>query len=79
MPITFITDRLPGEPEILAPIRHHSLRIQDLEGKVLANLPCPPGGWTHELLVGQVETLSLDLREGADAYLGDDWVGGTEV
>jgi len=77
--ITFITDNQPGEPDILAPLRHEALLIADLSGNVIDWVPPPRGGWTHELLVQAAERYAPRTRNGANAFLGGSWVGGTEV
>ncbi len=74
-----VTDQKPGEPDILSPIKHEALEIRSLSGQVLRTEPAPAAGWTHEMLVS-VATVNEELtREGADAYLGGQWVGSTEV
>ncbi|SEJ06718.1 5'-deoxynucleotidase [Azotobacter beijerinckii] len=78
--ITFVTDRRPGEPCIIQGHEHDPLVIKNLLGEELPKL-APPQPWTHERL----ESLPLQslmgewLERGADAYLGEQWVGSTEV
>ncbi|UXH55937.1 hypothetical protein Q1Z72_01450 [Pseudomonas qingdaonensis] len=78
--ITFITDcRGESEPEILPGVAGQPLVIKSLQGKHLLDFPAPAGGWTHQGLcdLGQsIETLTTD---GADAFVGGEWVGSTEV
>ena len=77
--ICFITDRRPGERNILPDIARRPLTVTRLDGTPIATIQPPPDGWTHELLGRQ----ALDLRDatcdGADAWLGTTWVGSTEV
>lgn len=78
--ITFITDcRGESEGEVLPGVAARPLVIKSLQGKHLLAFPAPAGGWTHHRLcdLGQrIETLTAD---GADAYVGGEWVGSTEV
>nr|ALL42386.1 hypothetical protein [Aeromonas salmonicida subsp. salmonicida] len=41
------------------------------------NMPIQYDGWTHEKLCAL--DIPLERLQGADAYLGDTWVGSTEV
>lgn len=76
--ITFITDQRPGEPDILAPVKFSDLLILDLDGRSLASVAAPVGGWTHEILSRQCANL-VDDANGVEAFLGDQWVGSTEI
>lgn len=75
----FITDTRPGEMEILTPDNAlKTLRIVHGDhGQLLFMSEAPQDGWTHEKLCA----LELPLGDllWADAYLGDEWVGSTEV
>lgn len=76
----FITDVVGTESEILNEVLAAStLKIVAIDGnnEVLFTCPAPDGGWTHQSL----STLDIPLQrlEAADAYLGDEWVGSTEV
>ncbi|WP_447828727.1 hypothetical protein [Aeromonas hydrophila] len=76
----FITDVLPGESEILLPsVIFNKLQIVDLFDRkgVLFEYAHPVDGWTHEKLCAL--DIPLERLQGADAYLGDTWVGSTEV
>lgn len=76
----FITDILPGEPDLLTTsVIFNPLQIVDLFDKtdVLFEYPPPVAGWTHEEL-GALN-IPLERLQGADAYLGETWVGSTEV
>ena len=76
--IHFVTDRRPGESDILPGVAHHPLSVTRLDGALIATIEPPAGGWTHELLEQEAERLREDTRVGADAWLGTTWVGSTE-
>lgn len=77
--ITFITDvRGSHEPDVLTPVAHQALELRCLDGTVLLAVPAP-GVWTHIALVKLAEEQEALTEGGADAYLGDCWVGSTEV
>ncbi|ASI21398.1 hypothetical protein E4188_23150 (plasmid) [Aeromonas media] len=76
----FITDVLPGESVILAPsLIHCLLQIVDLFDNtvVIFEYTPPAEGWTHENLCAL--DIPLERLRGADAYLGETWVGSTEI
>ncbi|BFM18842.1 hypothetical protein R50073_50250 (plasmid) [Maricurvus nonylphenolicus] len=79
--IKFITDQQEGEPDILSPVKNETLIITDLEKKELARFSPVNGPWTQEKLERVAEDLydNRKTRYGADAYLGTQWVGSTEV
>ena len=77
----FITDiRSDKEPDILTPNRFKRLLIVSLEGQLLASYESPSTGWSHELLVklSQFVPNQWDFC-GADALLGEQFVGSTEI
>lgn len=82
--ITLITDVNAGEPGVLTPdaIRR-PLVITDLDGKPLHDIPAPPDGWSHRNLTKSIMRLSVARpsldEEGANAFLGKDWIGSTEI
>ncbi|MDX1366885.1 hypothetical protein [Pseudomonas sp.] len=49
------------------------------DSSTLRFLPAPAGGWTHDLVVELAKEIEPITRPGADAYLGGDWIGSTEV
>ena len=79
--ITFVTDQLsPKEPDILTAVKFNTLLIMSLEGQYLARFDAPITGWTHQTLCN-MNTLfeSAWACCGVDAYLGNQWVGSSEV
>lgn len=80
MPLHLITDLRPGEPDILTPVRLESLVVR-IKGNAATQvrIPSPPGGWTHEGLMEIASGVQLPVEEPVDAYLGDVWIGSTEV
>lgn len=76
----FVTDCQPGEPCIIEGHERAPLIIKTMEGEeVLRLAPIQP--WTHERLIGLPlqDLLGEALDGGANAYLGEQWVGSTEV
>lgn len=74
--LTYITEVKNGEPDILEGCSKATLVIRSLEGQELHREKAPVSGWKHALLTGvQPEGVVY----GADAYLGDMWIGSTEV
>ncbi|EBK3897056.1 hypothetical protein JYC24_004628 [Escherichia coli] len=76
MRLHYITDQRPGEPDILAPVKHSRLIIKSLEGYEIYSQEAPDGGWNHELL-NKVQPEGM--QDGADAYLENQWIGSTEI
>lgn len=76
----FVTDCRPGEPCIIQGHERAPLVIKTMEGEELLRL-APIQPWTHERLIGLPlqDLLGEALERGADAYLGEQWVGSTEV
>lgn len=77
--ITFITDRRPGEPDILSPYRNAPLRIVCEQEYTLYYLHPPRTGWTHARLERLSRSITIPDETIANAYLDDLWIGGTEV
>lgn len=77
--ITFITDVIGSEPDILTDHCCSSLTILDLAGTPIQTFDAPCGGWTHSLLVSTASGLQSETVNGAEAFLGTSWVGSTEV
>lgn len=76
--IYLITDAEQGEPDFLTQCKLLDLEITDLSGAPLVTVPSPVDGWTHERLKEEAER-HVAITQEADAYLGAQWIGGTEV
>ncbi|WP_432780615.1 hypothetical protein QZH44_30390 (plasmid) [Pseudomonas corrugata] len=74
-----VTDQLAGEPDILSAIMHSVFEMRTLAGVVLETVPPPTSGWKHEHLVAVALEHESITRDGADGYLGGQWVGSTEI
>lgn len=78
--ICFITNQLNDEKDILTPVMTRPLLILSTEGQLLARFDSPATGWTHHALC-QMNIVFEPAWSfcGADAYLGEQWVGSSEV
>ena len=77
MAICFIVGReAPYEPDILTPVAHLTLTVLDADRNRVFEMPAPEPGWSQWML--ESVTAHLTLPE-LDAYLGDTWVGSTEI
>ena len=80
MMLYFWSDRRPGEPDILGPLKDLTLVITDLADSPAYVAAAPPGGWTHELLDAKARELQdFTAPNGANAFLGTEYVGSTEA
>lgn len=77
--ITFVTDIRLGEVDILSQAQHNVLLIKNLNGDAITSITPPQTGWSHRSLTEVAEDLPPETERGADAYLGNVWVGSTEV
>ena len=78
--IKFITDIQGNEPDILTPHKHKHLLIMSIEGQYLNSYEPSEAGWTHDSLSKLVEFFPSEWNTcGADALLGDQFVGTTEI
>jgi len=77
--LNLVTDQRADEPDILSSVMHEAFEIRSLAGDVLKLVVAPVEGWTHEQLVAVSALHEPITHDGADAYLGGVWVGGTEV
>lgn len=78
--ITFITEIRNNEPDILTPCKHERLLVMSIEGQFLNSYEAPREGWTHETLVKLSKVFPDQWAVcGADATLGDQFVGSTEI
>ncbi|WP_051560588.1 hypothetical protein [Marinobacterium jannaschii] len=73
-----ITDIQHGELDILSPIRKHSLKIV-VNGILVRTVPAPEAGWDHQQLCQETAKVHMSAYNVADAYLGDHWIGSSEV
>lgn len=77
----FITDIRDGELPILDSDNTEALVFKSLDGTIKATIT-PAEPWTHDAL-GRLdlnEILGPNFHgEGVDAFIGTQWVGGTEV
>lgn len=74
-----ITDQRPGEPDILSLLKRADLEILSLQADVLDTVGAPTNGWTHEKIVAVVVERESLTAGGAEARLGGQWIGSTEV
>lgn len=79
--ITFITDiQHEREPDILTPVKHLALLIVSIDGQLLGRFDAPNGGWSHALLNALSDQFPAQWSTiGADALLGELWVGSSEI
>lgn len=83
--IKFVTDTRRGETPFPVEVFSANLLITDLEGVGMFSISAPDDGWTHAKLEALAIELDNDDRLGMmrnigfDAYLGNQWVGSTEV
>lgn len=76
--IYFITNQLNDEPCILQEVKTQELRITTLDGEEILTVKCS-GAWTHEKIISiDLSPFEEKIRQGADAYIGDKWIGSTE-
>lgn len=77
-----IADVQGDEPDLLAGHEWDDFRICDLQGKELLRIPAS-GAWTMEKLSVALcrsdVTRAIENSFGSNYYLGQQWVGSTEV
>lgn len=78
--MSLITDIRPGEPDLIAGHEQDALELRSLDGRTLASVPAKEA-WTHERLMAAIEANRSVVEDagGSDYYLGDQFVGSTEV
>lgn len=77
MAICFIVEKEHlCEPDILTPVAHLPLTVLDGDQNLVLEMPAPAIGWTQRLL--ESVTAHLTMPE-LDAFLGEEWVGSTEI
>ncbi len=67
----------PAEPDLMEGRTLDPLRILSLEGVEVVQYHAPKEGWTHDALEC-VDYYSVS-PDGWDAYLGEQWIGSSEV
>lgn len=67
----------PNERDLLLEHKDDSLSIQNLESIELACYHAPEQGWTHDAL--ECVDYSSVSPDGWEAYLGEQWIGSSEV
>ncbi|HCB2859858.1 hypothetical protein [Klebsiella aerogenes] len=75
--ITWIVDVREGEPDILSPVKMECLVIRECSGEELHRQEAPAEGWTLEKLF-EVEPEG-EPGVVADAWIGQQWAGSTEI
>lgn len=64
------------EPDLLVGYEHQALVIKDMDEKEIHRMDAPKDGWSHDKL----ETIDYDsISPEWDAYLGNQWIGSSEV
>ena len=67
---------LNKEPDLLKGNEMKQLRFVSLDNQVvIGETQAPSGGWTHQLL----EASTLPTNEPWNAFLGQTWIGSSEV
>ena len=77
--IYFWTERQPGDPDILTPLKDATLVVTDMANSPIYFATPPAAGWTHDLLEEKARNLAIVTANGANAYLGPKIVGSTLV
>lgn len=80
MRLTLVTDTKAGEQEIINDDnKKNALILIDESGKRLSKLKAPHEGWRHESLIDACKSIQIPALVSIDAFLGDIWIGSTEV
>lgn len=77
--LNLVTDQRPGEPDLLSALKHAVFEIRSLAGDVLKAIAAPAAGWTHQQLMAVAHEHESVTRDGADGYLGGEWIGSSEI
>ncbi|HAS6097504.1 TPA: hypothetical protein I7145_23125 [Vibrio vulnificus] len=64
------------EPDLLVGFERQPLVVKDLDGKEIYRIDAPDNGWSHDVLES-IDFYSISTQW--DAYLGEQWVGSSEV
>jgi|GEM_PF-6877043 len=75
-----VTDVRPGETDLLLGHDTKPLEVCSLDGRVLDTVPAA-ARWTHSTLLAAVGARRRLIEDagGADFYLGEQFIGSTEV
>lgn len=79
--LKFITDiKNKNEPDFLNKREFKTLMIVSLEGQLLGRYDAPEKGWTYRVLIELSHTFPPQWSVcGADALIGEQFVGSTEI
>ncbi len=66
----------PNEPDLLAGNEHQPLIVKNLDEKEVRRIDAPENGWSLEQLE---QTDYQQISPEWDAYLGNQWIGSSEV
>lgn len=66
------------EPDLLIGNASKGFIAKDMDGQIVVYMEAPEGGWTHDLLE-RLEVPSVIYQNGCDFFLGDAWIGSSEV
>ncbi|EJL6419995.1 TPA: hypothetical protein SLZ57_003506 [Vibrio cholerae] len=64
------------EPDLLVGFERQPLVVKDLDGKDIHRVDAPDNGWTHDILE-RIDYYCISAQW--DAYLGEQWIGSSEV
>jgi hypothetical protein len=77
--MTVIVDVRNGEEDILIGFAHYPLNITDAETGTVITTIHSNKLWDYESLSKATDDVNVNAPNGADYFLGPQWVGGTEV
>ena len=66
------------EPDLLIGNASKGFVAKDMDGQIVVYMEAPECGWTHDLLES-LEVPSVIYQNGCDFFLGDNWIGSSEV
>lgn len=79
--VTVITDVQGDEPDVLFSVQHEPLIIRTHTLEEHARVIAPECGWSHEIIQGKVDKICRHLLDHCvvEVYLGEHWIGSTEI
>lgn len=77
--LNVVTEQRPGEPDVLSAVKYEAFEIRSLAGDVLKAFAAPAAGWTRQQLMTVAYEHEPITRDGADGYLGGEWIGSSEI